>query len=454
MAPPAKTVWELGNQLKFDEPLKADDERFVHTESARGEFSFNGLLRAYGIDPGKDPGEDVMKFVPSGKYSLFCGHRGCGKSTELRRLRARLDRPDLFFVVFLDVLSELDINNLSYADVLLAIAYVLVSRIESEGLIIDPVHLGKMENWFSERIEIHETIKEYTAKIKAGLKVESGIPFLAKIFAQLTSSFKMGSTYKEELRTEICNSFSQFAEAFQSLIDAATEKVAESGRGRSILFIVDGTDRLRGEDSEKFFIHDAHQLRQLRGNFIYCAPIHMIYEHNQLNQVFESIHKLPMIKIEEKDPGIPNPAGISAMEEIIYKRADRSLFDNEETVKYLITHSGGHPRDLLHLLMYGFESAEGDLIDRYSAEKAVKRLATDYRMTLSKDDLQLLCEIDSAPEETHNSEEARRLLYNLALLEYNSYWWRSHPVVRTLPGYIACKPKKRGTDNELQRTSS
>ncbi len=434
----AKTIWELGKQLSFEEPLEPSDERYVQTESARGEFKFDPLLKPYGVDPRTDE----MRFVPSGVYSLFCGHRGCGKSTELRRLKERMDDPKLFFVVFLDVLKELDINNLTHADVLLAIAKALISRIEGAGIVIDPVHLRQLEKWFTERIEKHEKTKDYAAEIKAGVSGKQGIPFLGKLFAELTSSFKIGSTYKEELRTVIRNSFTEFAHGFQQLIDAANDRVVESGKGKSILFIVDGADRLSGEDSDNFFIRDVHQLLQLRGNFIYCAPIHLIYEHNQVQQVFANIFKLPMIKIEEKDPREVNHLGISAMMDIVYKRADKALFDNEDTVKYLIRHSGGHPRDLLHLLIYAFKSAEGDLIDRHSAEAAVKALATDYRRTLSKEDFQLLCEIDNDPEGTYNSEQARRLLYNLALLEYNTYWWRSHPVVRTLSGYIECKPER------------
>ena len=193
----AKTIWELGEQLSFDEPLNADDERFVHTESARGAFSFNDLLKPYGVDPKTNE----MRFVPPGVYSLFCGHRGCGKSTELRRLHARLERPELFFVVFLDVLKELDINNLSYTDVLLALAKTLIARIEKAQLTIAPVHLHKLEQWFSERIEKLEKTKDYAAEIKAGVTAKHGIPFLAELFAKLTTSFKLGSTYKEEVRT-------------------------------------------------------------------------------------------------------------------------------------------------------------------------------------------------------------------------------------------------------------
>ena len=38
-------------------------------------------------------------------------------------------------------------------------------------------------------------------------------------------------------------------------------------------------------------------------------------------------------------------------------------------------------------------------------------------------------------EQTQSTERARHLLYNLALLEYNDYYWRSHPVVRTTVAY-------------------
>jgi len=135
----------LGSQLSFEDPLDAEDDRFVPTESARGEFSFNALLKPYGVDPKTN----VMKFVPVGVYSLFCGHRGCGKSTELRRIHTRLDRPDLFFVIFVDALKDLDINNLSYADILLALAKTLIDRIGEAGLTIDQVHLSRLEKWFS-----------------------------------------------------------------------------------------------------------------------------------------------------------------------------------------------------------------------------------------------------------------------------------------------------------------
>ena len=44
-----------------------------------------------------------------------------------------------------------------------------------------------------------------------------------------------------------------------------------------------------------------------------------------------------------------------------------------------------------------------------------------------------------------DSDRSRNLLYNLALLEYNNFYWRSHPVIRTTDAYQAAR---RALDND------
>ncbi|MGB5063283.1 MAG: hypothetical protein WBQ37_05915 [Candidatus Competibacter sp.] len=295
-----------------------------------------------------------------------------------------------------------------------------------------------MNNWSQEKIVSNVELKDFASEIKAGASVEAGLLFFGKLFASATNALKVNSTHKKELRQVLKNHFTEFAEAFKQLIAAAETGLKAANQGRKLLFIVDGTDRLSKDDSERFFITDVHQLQLIDGLFVYCAPIHMIYEGNQINQIFTSIVKLPMIKLCEQD-GAKLDAGYDAMLDMLYRRADPSLFDSEATAKYLIEHSGGHPRDLLRLLGYAFGFAEGDQFDRASAEKAVKQLAMDYRRILDTKDYPLLREIDQSPlgQVSQNSDQAQSLLYNLALLEYNDYWWKSHPVVRTLPEYRA-----------------
>lgn len=118
-----------------------------------------------------------------------------------------------------------------------------------------------LKRWFSERIEKHERTRELAAEIKAGLELTAKIPYLSKIFTALTNSLKINSTYKEELRTVIKDSYADFSRAFNQLIVAAEGELARNGSARRVLFVVDGTDRLSEEDGEAFFIHDIHQLQ-------------------------------------------------------------------------------------------------------------------------------------------------------------------------------------------------
>ena len=432
MYAPPDDIWEVNRSLRLDEPLDGEaDPRWVDTRMARGSYQLHHLYRELGVDARK-PDQRLQQPLDRGYY-LFCGHRGCGKSTELRGIRNDLHAPDAYYVVFADAAQELDVNNLRYQDILLHLAGKLVERLEEDDIGLDDVHLRKLEDWFVERVEKHEETKEFALHVRAGARVDAGLPFIGKLFADISNSFKANSTYKRELRRTLQNYFTDFADAFNHLIEAAGEAVRAIGKGHRILFVVDGTDLLRGEDARAFFISDVHQLQQVRGLFIYCAPIHLIYESNTIGQSFNHVFKLPMIKVANAD-GSRNEIGCDTMREILLRRASPNLFDTG-VAEFLIEGSGGHPRDLLRLLQNAFRHAENDRFDEASARAAVREAATEFRRILDSEDYELLAQIDSNPTTPPYSDRARDLLYNLALLEYNDFYCRSHPVTRTTDAY-------------------
>lgn len=428
---PPTDIWEVDKLLQYDTPLSENDPKYVDTEEGRGDVHFGRVYKSLSVDPLTD----TLKSTPERNYILFCGHRGCGKTTELKRLSARLNKGDLFFSVFLDATVELDPNNLQYADVIMALANELFKLLEEVSIEIDKVFLSNLESWFLERVEKHGKTKDFALEVKAGIKAKSGVPFFAELFGSITNSFKINSTYKEELRKVIKNSFSQFADIFNNLINAAEAEIKKNNKGRKILFIIDGTDRLSDEDSQRFFIHDSYQLQMIKSNFIYCAPISLLYGGTQVQNTFFPF-TLPMIKIIDPADDSRFEKGYEVLRDMVYRRADKGLFDSEDTVDFFIEHSGGCPRELLKLLHYAFLRTEKNGFDRESAENAVLDLASDYKRILDSEDYKILKEIDDSTSHDSNSERVRYLLYNLALLEYNHRGWRrSHPVIRFLDGY-------------------
>ena len=439
MAEPPKHLLDVLAVLDFEEALGPDDPRYVETERARGaERTLDRLARKFGLQL-----SDGRFVPPTQRHVLFFGHIGSGKTTELRRYAKALSGPDHFFVVEVDISTELDRNNLQYADTLMALARVLLDRLEAAGAVLDATALDPLERWFSERVLIEESAKELSAGLEAGIAAKHGLPFLLNLFAKFTTAFKTNATYKESLRHVVRNTFSQFADAFNVFLLRAEAALAEQRLGKRFLFIIDGTDKLRGEDTRRFFVHDVEQLLAVQARVVYTAPLALKYEGN-LTSKLDADLMLPMIKLQERDGGRFEP-GLQAMKEILLRRADRALFASDAEIDTLVEHSGGHPRELLRLLKLCCEYSETNRVDAKTAVQAVRKLASEYRRFLEPEDYALLAHIDRGGAHTGNDDRVRRLLYYLALLEYNDgEWRRSHPVVRLLDGYKAAVSKSRG----------
>ncbi|TWB38122.1 ATP-binding protein [Nitrospirillum pindoramense] len=428
---PPLDILEVLHRIEFEEALEPDDPRRVDTAEARGsQKTLTRLARKLGFLMDQD------RFLPPlQKHVLFFGHVGTGKTTELKFYGARLKDSRRFLPVEVDVASVLDRNNLQYADLLMAMASALLQALEREGISLPDGDVSELVDWFAEKVEKREEVQEFTTEVKSGADVEVGVPLLTKLFLKFSAAFKANATYKEELRRVIRNTFTQLAGAFNRLIRGAEGALAKRwGKDAvRVLFIVDGTDKLRAEDRRRLFVEDAELLLAVEALAVYTAPIALKYE-DAMGGRLDADLVLPMIKLQDKD-GTRCEPGWRVMRELLLKRADRSLFVEEADIERLIEHSGGHPRELLRLLQLCCEFAD-DRIDAGVVAQAVAQLASEYRRLLEPEDYARLVLVDSHPVDVGNDEHVRRLLYCLALLEYNDgSWRRSHPVIRTLDGY-------------------
>lgn len=435
---PPKDIVEAARQLDYSLPLECDDPRYVDTEKGRGDINYNQLFKSMGFDFSTSG----LPALPDSSHTLFCGHIGCGKSTELRKLGEKLSSCGLFYVVFIDIARELDANNLQYPDLLMSVTNRLLEQLKKDNINIQSVFMSNLILWFDERIRVNEAINGFAPELNSSVELDTGINSLTNVFNRLANSFRMNSTYKEGLRQLIKNNFTEFADAFHLFLTSVENETKKMNKGQRVLFIVDGTDKLSRADSVRFFIEDSNQLKSIKSHFLLCAPIHLFYSENQVQQRF-NYFILPMIKIAT-NYGKKIRAGYEVMREIVLRRVDMSLFEDPGTFEHpgvidmIIEFSGGSPRELMRILGYAYLHAT-DRFTKDTVIKAINNLATDYKRMLAPKGqkyYRLLFNIDNGIDIVDEDCGAiEYLLFNLALFEYDGLFWRSNPVIRVLENY-------------------
>jgi len=425
------TLWSYQDNFDFRIDVGPDNAFHHPLEHHRGEYSRQKMLTAFHLD-----GEGELRPGAKAKQNeavLFGGHVGCGKSTELRDYAKLFQKA--YTVRHLELTKTLDINNLRFSDLLVALAKQLVDAVQDSGPSVQPdaIFVTPVLEWFDTRVLRKDHFRDIEGEIKTEVKAAGGLPLLASLLATITAKVRGGVSYREELRREIRDGFLQLLQHFNALIAHVNGLLSQQGQG-PLLFIIDGTDKLSKEDSETFFTADVNQLGQIQTNMIVCAPISVLLEAGNTGQRFTRV-QLPMVKVFDADE-TPRAAEEEALIELVLKRMPLRHFDNRDTVRHLVRHSGGHVRDLLRLVRAAFARVEGETITLDVAQLAVRDVASEYQRLVRQSDWTDLVRIDrSHGEEKDRTDDRLRLLYDLVLLEYNNYWWRSHPLVRTLPAY-------------------
>jgi hypothetical protein len=423
-------------QIQFEVALTADDPRYVNTQEARGsEQTYQRLAKKFGYNPASN-----AFMPPSSVHLLLFGHVGSGKTTELRQYAQKFTESGHYYVVEVDVMSKLDRNNLQFSETMLVMAERLAEQLAQDGYTVTTAALEPVLQWFRNIEQTGQQQQELSATISGEISAGGGLPGLFKLLSKITTTAKTGSSRKTAWREEVRNRFSELAEAFNQLLVAAEQALGEANGGKlkRILFVLDGTDKMKSEDTARFFVQDAEQLLALNALVIYTAPLYLKYQGNLVGRLQDIV--LPMIKLQDKE-GAPYAPGLQAMCDLLLRRADTVLFRNDAVIDRLVQHSGGHPRELLRLLQLCCEYAD-EIIDLPELEKAEQQLAADFRRFLTKEDYELLVQIDHESSHQGTSEQIQNLLYKLALMEYNDgSWRRSHPAVRLLEGYQQAKQR-------------
>jgi len=427
---PADNIDDAYNACNPDVPLEPGDPRYLDFTNVRGGFNLAKVI-ARRIRRTK---------LPHFHRQLITGHRGCGKSTELKQLQAQL-KNDNFLAVYVDVEEVLDLGDISYLDVLLSIAHTIAKAVANEGLSISQNLVKNLDEWFADKILTKEQRRDVEETLKTEFAVEPKVPLLVRMLVAISGQIRSGSSRKLEIRQILEKELSIFISRLNDLIDAVQTQLERLNRN-SLVVIVDGLEKMLYRETKEgqstyteLFVEHAEQLKAPNCHIIYTVPISLLYNVN-LGDSFSETDVIPMVKIVYSDGKTPFENGRNALFQLLSRRMKiEKIFSPEQKIWNFIEMCGGSIRDLLRLVRYACDETD-DYISEQHVERAIKRMIREYDRLIEDGDLDLLRKI-SIQRQIPGHTVAGRLLHKRLVLEYISEneerWADLHPCVRHAP---------------------
>lgn len=277
---------------------------------------------------------------------IVAGHRGCGKSTELAKLRSELPQS---VCVWFSVLDEMEPFAVTAEDLLVIIAERIVAEAQSRGLHPDEKGLEQVYRALADvtqtKKEERESHLQFSAEAGVGAKFLGG---LAKLLASMKADIKFRTDEEQSSVRHLRRRPSELIEQVNNIV-----KAVEAGleRGHRLIVMVEDLDKLDLQVSKKLFIQNTSLLGSVDCHIIYTIPIFTLYssEAGVLDSYFRRI-TLPMIKVYEPggDPNDP-PIGHEIIRQIVHKRIAPEAIE-ETALNRAIQKTGGVLRDLFEVI--------------------------------------------------------------------------------------------------------
>jgi hypothetical protein len=422
----------LYNAFKPDTPLKAGDPVYVECGAVRGDSNIEEEL-----------GREIL-FSETGKScQLYAGHRGCGKSTELLRLKQFLEENGCYVIYFDAGNQGIDVEDAQYTDVLLACTTYISSD-------LNHVEQKPLFDWLQER---WEDIKDLSStKITLQNTTE-----VVQQFTGLVSNLKAVPSLRYQIRRKIEPYTITLLKALNEFIDQAKQKLPS--KYSQLAIIADSLDRIvpviqqdGRTNHEHIFLDRYEQLKALNCHVIYTVPISLLYSNRagDLRHNYGDAQILPMIQVKTSQGKIYQP-GLDKMKEVIDKRVNHVnskyplksvLFPTDKIFEEICLISGGHIRELLLIIRAAIKRTKNLPVSTSAIQRAIIETRDTYRRTVEEEQWQALAEV-ARSKRIGNNDVYRNLLFNRCILEYcdfnqtednlaNSRWYDVNPLIKEI----------------------
>ncbi len=389
---------------------------------------------------------------------LFTGHIGCGKSTELWRLKQQLEAED-FHVVYFESDKDLEMGDIDVSDILLTIARQVSESLqtiekvkleEPKGLksILDGV--GKL---LQTELDISATAELGVPGVGQVTVDEQGLEFVALGIGKITAKAKASPELRSKLRDYLGPRTNGIIETInQELLEPAREKLKQHGKN-GLVVIVDNLDKVDSSPKpwgrpqpEYLFVDRGEQLTGLHCHVIYTLPLALRFsnDYGTLTQRFKNTPQvLPMVSIQSRD-GSQCGEGMALLRQLVLARAFPNLepqqrlekiteiFDSPETLDYLCQMSGGHVRNVLRMLNEAIKKQKGLPISRENLDKVIQNLRNERTLAVEDEEWELFRQVAKTQKVT-GDDGYQRLIRSMFVYEYRDdegSWFDINPLLK------------------------
>src|SRR4028118_10781 len=358
---------------------------------------------------------------------LFTGHIGCGKSTELLRLKLELEHQG-FHVVYFESSQDLDMADVDITDILLSVAGQVSESIEAIKIKLKP---GYFANLFIEIADFLQTPIDLNAEAELSIGI-------GKITAKTKESPKLRRRLREYLEPRTAGILESIN---KELLQRATTELKRRGKA-GLVVIVDNLDRVDirplpsgRSQPEYLFIDRGDQLRKLNCHVVYTIPLALIFSNDGetlKNRLGGGLTPkvLPMVP-GRLQSGEEFQQGMNLLRQMVLVRAFPNapinqqpelitqVFDHPETLNRLCRVSGGHVRNLLGLL-FDCLKQEDPPISRECLERVIRERRDTLTTAIDAEEWNLLFQVVQH-QTVRGDAEYQTLLRSMFVFEYRDH---------------------------------
>lgn len=398
--------------------------------------------------------ENITFFSPeTPTCMLFSGHIGCGKSTELLRLKFELETEG-FHVVYFESSEDLEMADVDIGDFLLSVARRVIQSLSSVK-IAETNRLNELLQgaWNVLNADVEGVKLKLPGIGDVGVTTEGEKFSLAFGIGEITARTKSDATLRHRLNQYLGPQKTKLLEAInKEILEPAIYKLKQQGK-KGLVVIIDNLDRVDSRakywgrpQQEYLFIDQGEYLTKLSCHVVYTMPLALKFssDYGNLMQRFPDDPKvLPMVPVQLLD-GSSCEEGMVLLRQMVLARAFPDLnpfqrlrnitqiFDNLDSLDRLCRVSGGHVRDLLRLLNNWIQKERSLPLHRSTLEAIIRYRRNELTMQIDDSEWELLRQVKKR-KKVSGDKEYQKLIHSRLVFEYRDSngesWFDINPIL-------------------------